>query len=166
MPFRTRRTSVVSKWAWLKDRFPALPADPSYGDAIIAQVEAYRELPLAEIAEAYNDCEEEIAERERELKEVKMRREAAERAMHQQMEAAGLDSVTVAGFKWTPKVEPYPSVKDKAAFRAWAGEKMPDNLSLPFPTLKSVVKEALESGEELPPGIDVYLKGSFSRTKQ
>lgn len=157
---------MAGKWAYLKGQLPTLPADPSYGQALMAQIDTYRELPLAEIAAAYNDLDEELEEREQELKDLKLRREAAERAMDQKMDAAGLESVTAAGYRWTPKIEPYPQVKDKSALRVWIDEHMRDNLSLPFQTLKATVKAALEAGDELPPGVEVFLKRSFTRTKQ
>ncbi len=157
---------MASKWAHLKDQFPALPMAPAYGDVLTAQMEAFRAMPMAQVAEEYNDLAEELAEREQEVKELKLKLEAAERVLDQQMEATGLDSAVIAGYRWTPKVEPYPLVTDKSVLRDWVDSHMPDNLALPFQTLRSVVKDALEAGDQLPPGVDVFLKRSFSRTKQ
>jgi len=156
---------MASKWAHLKEKLPALPVDPSYEEALVSQMAVYQGMNLAYVAQEYNDLEEELAEREKEIQRMKLQLEAASRVLGQKMEDASLESAVMAGYKWTPKFEPYPQVKDKAALRAWVDDHMSDNLSLPFMTLKSVVKDALEAGDELPPGVEVFLKRSFSRTK-
>lgn len=155
-----------SKWAYLQDRFPTLPANPKHREGLAAQMGVYQDLPIAEIAEAYNDLTEEKAEREKELADVDLRLEAALRALHQKMADAKMDGVIAAGYLWTPKLKPYPSVKNKAEFLAWAKEKMPDNLTMHHGTLTSTVCDALEENKPLPPGVDVFLKPSFSRTAQ
>ncbi len=156
----------MAKWSFLKDQFPTLPPDVKYGEALALQMEAIREFDLAEVAEVYNDLEEELTERKQDVKELEMKIEAATRVMTDYMEAAGLESAVIAGYRWTPTPEPYPTVKDRVAFRGWCDEHMPNNLALPSSTVRSVVKAALEDGNPLPPGIEVFLKGKFSRTKQ
>jgi len=156
----------MAKWSFLKDQFPTLPPDAKYGEALDALVTEARTLPIAELASNYNDLEEELTERKQEVKELEMKIEAATRVMTEQMEAAGLESAVIAGYRWTPTPEPYPTVKDRVAFRGWCDEHMPNNLALPSSTVRSVVKAALEDGNPLPPGIEVFLKGKFSRTKQ
>lgn len=61
-------------------------------------------------------------------------------------------------------VDVYPFVKDKDALRAWiVAEQMADMLQLNFQTMTSMVKERLENGKDLPPGVDVFLKDKLSR---
>lgn len=157
---------MAGKWAWLKDRFPALPADPSYGEALNTQAQQYRGLPLAEVAQLHIDLTEELSERQQEVKDLNMRIAAAEEVLDEKMKAEQLESAVIAGYRWTPTPEPYPQIKDRQAFRAWAGKHMSDNLTLHHGTLKSVVKEALEENKPLPDGVEVFHKRTFRRTAQ
>lgn len=100
---------------------------------------------------------------------MKLEIEAITRVLGDKMDDAGLESVVMAGYRWSPTYEPHPHVTDRLALRTWADTHMPDNLALPWQTLRSVVREALDpqAGDfELPPGVGVYVKRSFRRTRQ
>ena len=158
-----------SKWAFLRTRFPALPTDAKYDVVMDEQMRAFAGRELAELGHQCNAIEQALDEHEMRVRDLKLQHEAVLRVIAHKMDVAALDSIVMAGFRWTPTYEPHPVVTNKAALRAWATRFMPDNLSLPSMTLKSVVKDALDpetGSHELPPGLDVFVKRSFKKTKQ
>lgn len=55
--------------------------------------------------------------------------------------------------------EPYASVRDRDANREWAvANGLESLLQIPWQTLNAMTKERLEAGEELPPGVEVFIK--------
>lgn len=91
-----------------------------------------------------------------------------ERLVIEKLESDGIDSVTAAGYKLTPSVEPVFAKRDGAKLRAWARETdQEDLLTINSQTLSSLAKEHyLEHGEPMP---GVELTNTFtklSRTKQ
>lgn len=57
------------------------------------------------------------------------------------------------------KTEVYPATTDKALVRVWAIEaEMPEILTVNYRTLQSIVKERLQEGLDLPPGVAAFLK--------
>ena len=154
-----------TKWGHLKGQYPELVNEnTSYQDKLDAAVSALKGSAISDLTLQINTKKDEKSVLEERLKYVGFSIEVAERALAQAMDLAGFDSVVSNGYTWTPTVEPYPQVKDKAALRAWAGEHANEALSLNPQTLKSIVKESLELNEPLPEGVAVYLKSSFSRT--
>ncbi len=155
----------MGKWSYLKkqDRFQPLPPDPKTWEQIREKVDALRGTSIVSLAESINGFEERKAELTAELKEVNKEITAHERALSNKMENDGLESVVAAGYRWTPSPEPFAQIADPAAFMAWVRENMPDSLSLNEKIRQSLVKGAIEKNEPLPPGLDVYMKESFSR---
>jgi hypothetical protein len=154
------------KWGHLVGTLPDAPADPSYGDALGARVEALQGTPLKDLVAQYNAADEAVTEADRVLAEKNFEKEALTRALTRALEAAGLDSIAAEGYTFTPVPEPKPSVKDRAVFLAWAREHYPDNLMMHHQTLSSLVKSSLEGdGSPMPPGVDVFMTRRLSRTK-
>jgi len=156
----------MGKWSHLVGKLKDKPVDPSYEEALLARVDELMSQDKATLAATYDKYEEHVIKIEKDLKETKFLQEAISRAMLRKFADEGLESAVIGGHKWTPVPEPYASVSDKALFLAWAEEHMHDNLTIPWQTLNAVAKAALESGDELPAGTDVFLKKSFKRTKQ
>lgn len=156
----------MGTWTKLKksNRFQPLPEDPKRWEVLRKIVDELRGSSLQSLAESLNGFEERKEALTAELKEVNLKIDGYERALGQLMESQGLESVVMAGYRWTPKPEPYAQVADPVAFNAWVREHMPDALSLNERVRQSLVKKAIEKNEPLPPGLDVYMKESFSRT--
>jgi hypothetical protein len=54
---------------------------------------------------------------------------------------------------------PYPSVEEKDKLMSWIDEnEMSAMLTLPWMTLKGICNERLQAGEEVPPGVKVFIK--------
>lgn len=156
----------MGKWSHLVGTLKDLPTDPTREDALNARLDELKDLPIAQLAELYNiadDEKESISKRE---KEINFKLEALTRAITARLEADETESVVTNGYRWTPKPDPYAQVVDKPTFLNWALKEMRDNMQLPWQTLNAIVKERLETGAELPPGTDVFLKRGIHRTKQ
>lgn len=162
---------MASKWSFLKDRYPQAPLsdDRRYVDQVATNLREYSDLTLVELAHLYDDLFERKDQIDRELQDVKARLDATASLVGARLDDQGLESVVINGYRWTPVYDPYPSVRDKAKLRAWAADHMPDNLTLHPQTLRAVVRDALDPDAgsfELPPGVDIFVKRSFRRTKQ
>jgi hypothetical protein len=151
------------KWADLKGKLPDAPS--SYGDDMLERQRTLEALPLRELADTYEAARLAAEAADEAKKLAAFEEEAAERALLNKMEREGLDSIGIKGYNYSPSLEPYPSVKDKAAFMAYALDQMPETLTVPHQSLKARCKSALEGDGEVPPGVELYLKHKFSRTK-
>lgn len=156
----------MGKWSHLVGKVPNLPVDPSYEQALYARVDELSTLDKADLAERYALLDQVKNTLDKASKDLDFDMTAITMLMSKRFQDEGLESAVIGGYRWTPKPDPYAQVKDKAEFLKWALEHMQSNLQIPWPTLNSIVKANLESGEELPPGVDVFLKRSFTRTKQ
>jgi len=155
----------MGKWTALRSKLPALPAEATYGDALMTMCESVRGMSLDELTSAYNAFVEEKAAFNEELSRVNLALAAYERVLDETLEQENLESVKANGHTWTRSPEPYPKVEDAALLRAWAQRTMPDALALHSGTLKSVVKAALENGDVLPDGVTAYMKNGISRRR-
>lgn len=60
---------------------------------------------------------------------------------------------------------PYPSVKDRAAFLNWISETDQEELlTVNYQTMAALVKDKITKGEELPAGVEVFVKTSIRYT--
>lgn len=61
---------------------------------------------------------------------------------------------------------PYPSVKDRTSFLTWISETDQEELlTVNYQTMAALVKDKLTKGEELPPGVEVFVKSTIRYTK-
>jgi hypothetical protein len=156
----------MGAWSHLVDTVPELPEDPSRQDKFRARLSELASFDVNALTVLLNEQEEEKEILAKQTKAVDFEIETLERALRYRLKEQNLDSVIANGYRWTPSPEPYPSVKDKVPFTNWVIEHMRDNVQLHHGTLKSVVKNALQGEGEMPPGVDIFLKYRFARTKQ
>lgn len=158
----------MGKWSKLKGQVPSLP--DGHGDwytELRQKVELYAAGSLDDLTSTFDALEEKMQVAEAELKSLKQETEAVTRAILRKMEDTNLDSMVQNGRRWTVSHEIYPQVKDKVALREWCEKNgMVDTLIVPHQTLKATVKGALESGDSMPDGVELYLKPGLRRTKQ
>jgi hypothetical protein len=124
-----------------------------------------RQTPNAELADLYNvtrDKKDDLHEQERKLNTTL---EAISQLLVDRLETDGLTSFkTEDGTTMYIKDEPYCSAQDKASLLQWVKEQgMEELLSIHYQTLSGLVKTRLENGEELPPGVAVFMKSSIQR---
>lgn len=165
----------MGKWTNIVKGLPEVPVD----DAKRAELAKRREMIVeavtksreaagkegppttADFVEKFQFLRELEDDIESELKEVTSTLEALKGLLVERYEAEGLQKVTLEdGSSVAIEVEPYAGVKDKAAFKEYClkDEELFMALSLPWATLNSMVKEMLQEGQELPPGVEVFLK--------
>ncbi|HET9942140.1 MAG TPA: hypothetical protein VFR05_02295 [Terriglobia bacterium] len=120
----------------------------------------YSTLSTSELAQAYTRLRDEKDDIEEELKALNQKLEAATAILIERLEEEELLSLrTHDGYLVSAKFDPYASVKDKEAFRAWVIDNGYENLlTLPWQTTNAIAKALLESGEAPPTGVEVYLK--------
>jgi hypothetical protein len=148
------------------DQLPAAPSDESpYGDALREEMSKLGGKSIPEIAVVLNERREEKENLEKALKDTNLCLEAATRVLLNEMETQQVDSIKTAGYSYSRSPEPYPQTTDREALRAWALAEMPDNLALPFQTLRALTKQRLEDGDALPPGVEAFIKWGISRRK-
>lgn len=158
---------MAGKWAHLKGKVPERPLQggSEYLTKLREDMDDARRKTKQELAEQELDLTEQIAVHELNLKNAQRRQKAARIVLTEKMENEGVDSMRAVGYTWTPSVEPYPNIEDKAAYQAWARKHMPDTMTVPHQTTKATVKQCLENDEPLPDGVGLYLEATFSRRK-
>ena len=100
--------------------------------------------------------------------EAKELYERAHAALWERMDATGVSSITVDGVQNTRKSTIYASVNDKTEFMKWAEENAPE-LVAPAPRkalVNELVRQKIDNGEELPPGVSFYTNDYVSRTQR
>ena len=117
----------------------------------------------------YADLRRQAEEKEAEAKAIYVRVEAAAQLLVEAYEEHSIDSLNVkkVGTMRTDYV-PHTHVTDKAAFHQWCKDNgFEAQMSLPWQTVNSVMKEKLLSGEEVPECVSVYVKPTpvFTRDK-
>lgn len=113
-----------------------------------------------------------VAEQARQLQELRDRKDAdaatakqskeaydrAERRFFDALDGMGVGSIKVDGVLYVPTATVYGTVQDKEAFSQWAEMEMPELLE-PKPRaqlINELVRERLDTGQELPPGVGFY----------
>jgi len=89
----------------------------------------------------------------------------AERRFFERMEAETVGSVKVDGVNFVPQTTVYGQVQDREAFIQWA-ESTDESLLEPRERkalINELVREAIEQGAELPPGLGFYTKDYVSQ---
>lgn len=102
------------------------------------------------------------------LDKAKREYERAQQALWEHMDASGVSSITVDGVQFTRKSTIFGSVADKSAFIEWAEENAPD-LVAPAPRkalVNELVRQKIDNGEDLPPGLNFFARQYVSQTKQ
>jgi hypothetical protein len=113
-----------------------------------------------------------VRAKKRAAKEAKKRAEKldleakkAERALLDRMEAEGADGHKADGTNFVPAETLYPSVTDRAEFVAWAEIHAPELIEYKErkELLGQKIREALDNGEQPPPGTNFYVKQYLSQ---
>lgn len=102
--------------------------------------------------------------------EAKLDYDRAHQALWDRMDATGVDGMKIDGMTYSKnKQKPYSTVQDKDALYRWAVEEgnMPE-LFDPQPRgelLNETVRQRLDNGEAMPPGVGWYPKHTVSQRK-
>lgn len=115
---------------------------------------------IAEQARHVTELKRKSAEADAAAKDIKQAYQSAERRFYEALEQTGVGSIKVDGVLHVPVQTIYGTVQDKEAFAKWADENAPEMLE-PKPRaqlINEMVREYLETGQELPEGLGFYVK--------
>lgn len=89
----------------------------------------------------------------------------AEHRFFERLEEEGVDSIKVGGTNFVKAETSYGQVQDRAAFIAWCEENKPELVELKErkALVNELVREHLDDGSELPPGLGFYVKQYVSQ---
>jgi SOS-response transcriptional repressor LexA len=154
----------MGKWTKFKDKLQHYVNEEDYQSKVDEVKSALFQKSPNDLAEYLKHLKANKKELTAKLYEENLRIEAAQQLLLEWMTANGMDSIRLAsGGLFSERLEPYTSVTDREALGDWVKKhKMSHLLQLPWALLNSLVKERLQSGEGLPPGVEVYIKTSLS----
>lgn len=98
-------------------------------------------------------------------KEAKAEAKHAEVAFLNRMEDEKVDSLKYDGTLFVPAETTYGNVNDRSEFVEWALENSPELVEYKErpKLINTLVREYIDSGQELPPGLDFYIKQYVSQ---
>lgn len=157
----------MGKWSEFKGKLDQAPVESSWQGKVDATKPEYQELNVGQLGEKYNEFRIAKERLQEELGEVNTHLEALSQLVIDELERLGLSSVKLAdGSSINMKDEPYSRVKDQHVFLSWIREQGLDSLlTVNYQTMNAMVKDRLITGDEPPPGIDVFIKTSITRRK-
>ena len=114
---------------------------------------------LVKLAREYNDLRAVVEEKEEALKKLKEEKDSAAKKLVDEMTTQAIKSFKTefGGFRTQAVV--YPNVKDREALNSYVVENKLDWLYTTMVNgtkLKSWVRELMEAGKPIPPGLDPY----------
>lgn len=164
----------MGKYDALVGRLPKLPVElaPDTDQNRQYEVEQAKKLFVerspAALVTQYAGIRKECDEMDERARELGIRREAIEQLLVEVYEGEGITNLNVKGVgALRTQYAPYTRVVDKEQLHAWCLEQgFGPQMALPWMTLNSTVSEILLSGEDAPPGVDVYIKPKLVLTRE
>lgn len=117
-------------------------------------------LTIAEQAEALRVLKRAATAADAEAKDLKAQYKQAEIEFMERMSSEGVQSIKHDGTLYVPAATTYGQVQDRAEFVAWAEAEHPELLETKErkALVNELVREALDNGTELPPGLGFYVQ--------
>lgn len=154
-------TKKGRRWSAFKGKLPTWQGDdPSYLDKVSKKKEELASKPNPELAQEMRDFKYKKEELKEQLEIINLELEARQSLLAERFDADGTQAIKInTGENFFLSEEPYAKVVDKHALNQWFKENdMEDILSPVWTSLNALVKERLEAGQNLPPGVDVFMK--------
>jgi hypothetical protein len=155
----------MGKYSNLKGKLVKFEVEPEWQQKIDQLKPDMMKLKNADLGELFSGLKDRKSELEGQIRELNTQLEAISQVLIERMETDAIQNFkTSDGTTIFIKDEPYTSTSDKQALFQWIRDTEQEDLfSVHYQTLSAIVKERLESGEELPPGVAVYMKSSIQR---
>jgi hypothetical protein len=127
----------------------------------------FDQLSQQELGKRYTELRDKKDALEAQEKKINLELEAVQQLLIPKMEQNGMDLYRMpSGDSLSIKDEPYCSVADKDAFTSWIKETGQESLlTVHYMTLSAMTKDRLQTGQNPPPGIKVFLKQSITRRR-
>ena len=96
---------------------------------------------------------------------LKAKREQAERALIDRMEAEEIRGIKVGDTNFVPAKTIYGQIQDRSLFVEWAEENAPELVEMKERKgpVSELVRQRIDDGEGLPPGVGFYEKSYISQ---
>lgn len=165
----------MGKWTYLKGDYEKVPVDQTWLDRVNDILNKpksddpadgrLRDVPNAELAKIFTQAKAQKEILEGQLADVNLHIEAYTKLFVDRFDEDGVSKMTFDdGTTISINPEPYPTVKDREALLKWVrANGMEELLTLQYQTMAKIVKEAIEGGQALPDGVEVFLKDKLSR---
>lgn len=116
-------------------------------------------LTIAEQAEALRELKQDAAAADAVAKDAKALYKQAEVAFIERMQSEGVESIKHDGTLYVPAATTYGQIQDRAEFVAWAEAERPELLETKErkALVNEIVRECLDNGTEMPPGVGFYV---------
>lgn len=157
----------MGKWSKLKDTLVKFVQPDTWQNKIDkVKKEEYAKLGKMELCKEFLRIDTEKEKLKDQLSDLNTREEALNQLMVDFLETEGDSSVRNIYGTFFIKDDPYCSVTDKTLFNNWVkGEGMEDLFSVNYQTTAGLTKARLEAGQNVPPGITVFMKTSIGHRK-
>lgn len=134
------------------------PTEPSRSSPASRRRTIPRQPTLKQELISLRKLKREYSEAKRVSDTAKERFEAAQARLLERMEAEEVDSLRADGTTFSPVEKVYASVQDRTDFVAWARDNEPELIEdrERKELLNALVRERLDNGEPLPPGVGHY----------
>lgn len=149
------------KWESFKGKLPVFVEPDADRRAQILNVKkSFSDMPNAELMLQMRDLKYEKKELEECLKGKQLILDSIVELLAERFENSGTQSTKIAtGELFYLSDEPYTKVLDPKQTNEWVIQEGMDELrQVPWQTMNGIVKERLEKGEKLPPGVEVFMK--------
>ena len=155
----------MGKWTKLKKELARFQQPEEYQQRVDKAKLPYLNLGMIKLAEKFSDWKDRKDEINDRLKEANLELEALIQVLVAKMEDDNVTKFqTGEGLSIFIKDEPYCSTQNREELHEWVRkEGLHDLFVVNHQTLTAMVKEKLERGEELPPGVAIYMKTSIQR---
>lgn len=161
---------MPGKYSSLRTQLPRFEQPPDYQQQVDGVKLNYRAVAVQGLQDYANILMHRKAEKarlEEKIKEQNLCIEAVSQLLLEGFEEAGMSKAQY------PEVgtvylqdEPYTSTEDKERLLGWVRDQHPEMLTVQWQTLNAWAKECLVQGQDLPPGVKVYLKTSVKLRKE
>lgn len=120
---------------------------------------------LVQDAAVLRDLKQAAAELDARAKEAKQEAQRAELEFFARMDEEGVESIKYDGTLFVPSSTVYGQVQDRSEFVQWAEENMPELLETKErkALVNELIREHLDNGQELSPGLGFYVKEYVSQ---
>jgi uncharacterized protein YaaN involved in tellurite resistance len=154
----------MGKYSHLKDNIVRFSQDQSWQEEIDKLKPELTKKSNTELSKHYSDLKDLKEDLEAKIKKLNTEIEACSQILVDRLDEDGIQSFKTDTGTFFIKDEPYSTVSDKQAFFKWVKDQgLEDLFTVHYQTMSGMVKERLLNGEELPPGISVYMKSSINR---
>lgn len=156
----------MGKWSKFKNTLVRFAQPEAWQSKVDKRKQHFSQMSKVELCKQFTLVKDEKDRLNDELSVANIDEEALHQILVELLESEGDTQIKNEFGTFFIRDEPYCSVQDRRAYLDWVREsKMEDILTVNYQTTSGLVKKKLEDGEDVPPGITVFLKSSIGFRK-